>query len=64
MKVIVSQITRQQGDQFDDILVVGETKSGDITATFQITQKVKAGDPLPSDLEQLMASRAHQLLAG
>ncbi|MBD3677564.1 MAG: hypothetical protein HUJ27_04085 [Rhodobacteraceae bacterium] len=62
MKVIVTTITRQQGSDFDQILVVGEVKNSDITATFQIAQKVKAGDPLPDDLEKLMESRAHELL--
>jgi hypothetical protein len=62
MKVIVTAITRQQGSDFDQILVVGEAKNGDITATFQVSQKVKAGAPLPDDLEQLLESRAHQLL--
>ena len=62
MKIMVTAIARQQGDEFDQILVVGEAKNSEVTATFRISQKVKAGGPLPDDLEELLESRAQQIL--
>ena len=63
MKILITQIARQQGDDFDTINVTGEAKNDDIIGTFQISQKVKAGDPLPDNLQETLESRAQELLA-
>ena len=63
MKILITQITRQQGESFDTILVTGEAKNGEITGTFQIFEQVKAGASLPDNLQQTIESRAQALLA-
>jgi len=62
MKILLTQITRQQGDDFDTIFVTGEAKNGEIIGTFQVSQKVKAGDPLPDNLQEVIEGRAQSLL--
>ncbi|MBU2963666.1 hypothetical protein KO516_23120 [Citreicella sp. C3M06] len=62
MKILITQIARQQGDTFDTILVTGETKNGDIVGTFQISQKVHTGAPLPDNLQETIDGRAQGLL--